>query len=187
MFFLIVAVLFLLNSLSIILSSTSIGIVRENNTVQFIFFMVTRLIIIIITSGAIVMHVYCFRSSLPVVFSWKGILKMCNKCTTEHHCQSVISIKLLCDFIEIALWQGCSPVNLLHIFRTPFSKNTCGGLLRLFVLIKAWKWIEKIRPKSCLTHFSPMSHFYTPWKRKKTYGFLAFSGGIEKWHWTKIA
>ena len=24
-----------------------------------------------------------------------------------------------------------------------------------------------------------MSHFYTPWKCQKTYGFLAFSGGIE--------
>ena len=24
---------------------------------------------------------------------------------------------------------GCSPVNLLHIFRTPFPKNTSGGLL----------------------------------------------------------
>ena len=30
-----------------------------------------------------------------------------------------------------------------------------------------------------LTHFSPVSHFYTPWKRQKTYGFLTFSGGIE--------
>ena len=37
-----------------------------------------------------------------------------------------------------------------------------------------------------LTHFSPMPHFYTPWKRQKTYGFLTFSGGIEMWHWTKI-
>ena len=34
--------------------------------------------------------------------------------------------------------------------------------------------------------FSPMSHFYTPWKRQKTYGFLTFSGGIEMWHWTKM-
>ena len=187
MVFLIVVLLFLLNGLSIILSSTSIGIARENKTVQFIFFMVMRLIIIIITSGAIVMHVYCFRSSFPEVFLWKGILKMCNKFTTEHLCQSVISIKLLCNFIEIALWHGCSPVNLLHIFRTPLSKNTCGRLLRLFVFIKAWKWIEKTRPKSCLANFSPMSHFYTPWKRKKTYGFLAFSEGIEMWHWTKIA
>ena len=37
-----------------------------------------------------------------------------------------------------------------------------------------------------LTHFDPMLHFYTPWKRQKTIGFLTFSGGIEMWHWTKI-
>ena len=33
--------------------------------------------------------------------------------------KSVVSIKLLCNFIEITLQHGCSPVNLLHIFRTP--------------------------------------------------------------------
>ena len=33
------------------------------------------------------------------------------------------------NFIEIALWHGCSPVNLLHIFRTPFPRNTSGWLL----------------------------------------------------------
>ena len=37
-----------------------------------------------------------------------------------------------------------------------------------------------------LIYFSPMSHFYTPWKRQKTYGFLTFLGGIEMWHWTKM-
>ena len=37
--------------------------------------------------------------------------------------------KLFCNFIEITLWHRCSPVNLLHIFRTPFSKNTSGWLL----------------------------------------------------------
>ena len=37
--------------------------------------------------------------------------------------------KLLCNFIEIALQQGCSPVNLLHYFRTSCSKNTSGWLL----------------------------------------------------------
>ena len=37
-----------------------------------------------------------------------------------------------------------------------------------------------------LTHFSSVSHFYTLWKRQKTFGFLAFSGGIEMWHWTKM-
>ena len=37
-----------------------------------------------------------------------------------------------CDFnkfIEIALRHGCSPVNLLHIFRAPFPRNISGWLL----------------------------------------------------------
>ena len=37
-----------------------------------------------------------------------------------------------------------------------------------------------------LTHFSPVSHFYTPWKRQKTFCFLTFSGGIEIWHCTAL-
>ena len=38
-----------------------------------------------------------------------------------------------CDFnfIEIALRHGCSPVNVLHIFRTPFQQNTSEWLLLL--------------------------------------------------------
>ena len=39
-----------------------------------------------------------------------------------------ISIKLPCNFIEITLRHGCSSVILLHIFRTPFLKNTSGRL-----------------------------------------------------------
>ena len=39
---------------------------------------------------------------------------------------------MLCNFIEIALRHGCSSVNLLHIFRTSFPKNTSGGLLLLY-------------------------------------------------------
>ena len=31
--------------------------------------------------------------------------------------------KVASNFIEIALRHGCSPVNLLHIFRTPLSKE----------------------------------------------------------------
>ena len=41
----------------------------------------------------------------------RGILKICSKFTGEHPYRSVISIKML------------------HIFRTPFYKNTYGGLL----------------------------------------------------------
>ena len=33
-----------------------------------------------------------------------------------------------CDFNKIAKQLGCSLVNLLHIFRTPFPKNTFEGL-----------------------------------------------------------
>ena len=43
-----------------------------------------------------------------------------------------------CDFnkvafaIDIALWHGCYPVNFLHIFTTPFLKNTSERLLLKF-------------------------------------------------------
>ena len=36
--------------------------------------------------------------------------------------------KIVSNFIEIILRHGSSPVNLLHIFRTPFSSNTSGWL-----------------------------------------------------------
>ena len=69
------------------------------------------------------------RGSPPKAFLEKDTLKICGEFTGEHPCQRVISIKLLCTFFEITLWHGSSPVNLLHIFRTPFLKNTSGGLL----------------------------------------------------------
>ena len=65
----------------------------------------------------------------PEVFLGKGVLKICSKLTREHPCRSAISINLLCNFIEIALWHGCSRVNLLHISRPPFLKNTSRWLL----------------------------------------------------------
>ena len=48
----------------------------------------------------------------------KGVLKICSKFTGEHPCRS-----------EITLRHGCSPVNLLHVFRTHFLNNTSGWLL----------------------------------------------------------
>ena len=70
-----------------------------------------------------------YRSSHPEVFPGKVVLKIYSKFTGEYPCRSAISIKLLRNFIEIALQHGGSPVNLLHIFRTPFLKNTSGWLL----------------------------------------------------------
>ena len=45
-------------------------------------------------------------------------------------------------------------------------------------LRKIWRYfIDKfLLYHTSLTHFSPVSHFYTPWKRQKTFGFLTFSG-----------
>ena len=60
------------------------------------------------------------------MFLGKSVLKMCSKFTAEHPCQS--------NFIKIALRHGGSPVNSVHIFRTPFPKNTSRKLL-LFIRI----------------------------------------------------
>ena len=75
------------------------------------------------------------KSSPPDLFLEKGVLKKCTAFTGEHTCRSVISIKLLWDFIEILIWDVCSPVNLLHFFRTPFLKNTSRSLLLLNVIL----------------------------------------------------
>ena len=68
------------------------------------------------------------RSSHSEVFLRKGVLKICSRFTEEHPCRSVISIKMQGNFIEIALWHGCSPVNLLDISRTPFRRYYSGWL-----------------------------------------------------------
>ena len=63
------------------------------------------------------------------MFLVKDVLKICGKFTGEHPCRSVILIKLLPNVIEITVRHGCFPVNLLHIFRISFLKNTLGWLL----------------------------------------------------------
>ena len=70
-----------------------------------------------------------------------------SKFTGEHPCRSVISIKLQGNFIEIALRLWCSRVNLVHIFRTLFPRNTTGWLLLLFTKTKLSpikKWLTEL-------------------------------------------
>ena len=64
-----------------------------------------------------------FEKQPPDLFLEKGVLKIWSKFTGKHRCQSVISMKL----------HGCSPVDLLQIFRTSFYKNTYGSLLLKFL------------------------------------------------------
>ena len=70
-----------------------------------------------------------FRDVFAFFFS-DAILQ---RCTGEDSCSRAISMKLQSHFIEIPLRPRCSPVNLLHIFRTLFPNNISGGLL-LFLL-----------------------------------------------------
>ena len=91
-----------------------------------------------------------FRSSLSEMFLGKGVLKIYSKFTGEHPCRS--------NFIEIAFRHRCSPVNLLHNFRTPFYKNTSGWLL-LKVLLEM-KVLKFFYP--CRLHF-----FFKIWIAKK--------------------
>ena len=62
------------------------------------------------------------------VFLGKDVLKICSKFTGEH------------SFALQLSWNthrhGCSPANLLHILRTPFHKNTSGGLLLMAPIIR---------------------------------------------------
>ena len=67
-----------------------------------------------------VRQVFILRSSHSEVSCEKGVLKICSIFTGKHPCWSVVSIKLLGNFIEITRCHGCSPVSLLHVFRTPF-------------------------------------------------------------------
>ena len=61
--------------------------------------------------------------------AWKRCSNNMQQITEEHPCWSAISIKLQSNFIEIRLRHGCSPVDLLYIFRAPFLKNTSARLL----------------------------------------------------------
>ena len=69
--------------------------------------------------------------------SWGVYRKRCSENMQQIYRRTVILKydfnKVASNFIEIALQYGCSPINLLHIFRTPFPKNTSWWLLLYFV------------------------------------------------------
>ena len=73
-----------------------------------------------------------FRSSRPGVLLGKGVLKICSKFTREYPCRRAPSVMLQSNFIEITLPHRCSPINLLHTFRTTFSSNTSRRLRLCF-------------------------------------------------------
>ena len=82
------------------------------------------------------------------------------------------------NFIEITLRHGCSSVNLLHIFRAPFLKNTSGWLLLkrknlVYSFFMPFGWLQKcykeILLKSCHSFFQI---FQIDFKNIKNHCFL---------------
>ena len=93
-----------------------------------------------------------FRSGPLKAFLWETVLKISSKLTKEHCSEIVISIKLLCIYMEITLWHRCSPVNLLHIsehlfIRTPLKDCFCLYISLLLLLHSFYASCE-------LSHFS---------------------------------
>ena len=68
-----------------------------------------------------------FKKIPPQVLLGKGVLKYAATLQKNSH------DKVWFQNIEITLQHGCSPVNLLHIFRTHFPKNTSQGLLLYYL------------------------------------------------------
>ena len=78
-----------------------------------------------------------YQENLKVGWKKSPVIQISKFCGTFH----VSLFSLLCiinflvivglnrNFIEITLRHGCSPVNLLHISRAPYPKNTSKGLL----------------------------------------------------------
>ena len=60
--------------------------------------------------------------------------------------------KLQSNFIEIRLRHGCSPINLLHIFRRTFPKNTSRWLLLMLSTLSA---INRLPRSSFLAGLHP--------------------------------
>ena len=68
--------------------------------------------------------------SKPLKQPFRAVLeKRCSENMQKIYRRTPMPKRDYSNFIEIALRHGCSPVNLLHIFRIPFHKNTFGWLL----------------------------------------------------------
>ena len=53
-------------------------------------------------------------------------------------------------------------------------------------VVTAHLFLEKQKYIFWLTNFMSLTSFYTPWKHKKTRGFLMLAGGIERDQWHEL-
>ena len=93
---------------------------------------------------------------------------------------NLISSKVA-DIIKNKRWWCCNIFIHCWIFLIKANFESTIGKSKVYIVRSISPVVFRV-----LTHFSPISHFYTPWKRQKTIGFVIFSGGIEIWYWTKM-
>ena len=70
------------------------------------------------------------QKSYPEVFLRKGFLKNMQQIYKKTSMPKLLGIGASCS-------DDCSPVSLLHIFRTPFPKNTSGWLFLQLIAMRA--------------------------------------------------
>ena len=125
---------------------------------------------------------------------WSGINKQLAKRNTDETKNKIAHIKLVerkLERISTNSFPLCSRLGISfeffkHYKNATNEKRTYFGVMLLWgAIFKKICILESLKffDMRTLTHFSPVSHFYTPWKGQS---FLAFSGGIEMWHWTKM-
>ena len=68
----------------------------------------------------------------PKVLFRKDVPKICRKFIGSKNQAEVWLTQ------KIALWHGCSPINSLYIFKTPFKEDNCGGLLLHRFRVFSW-------------------------------------------------
>ena len=102
--------------------SSSLNFASKANRIKFVIFKTIsqNFFTFFFPSGDMTIFKKQLRSQLISYFTeyWITLLmRLPEAAVLEKRCS------LLCNFIEIALRYGCSPVNLLHIFSTPFQQN----------------------------------------------------------------
>ena len=74
------------------------------------------------------------------VFLEKGDLKICSKFYRRTPMPKWEFNKFAKHFIEVALWHGCCPANLMHNFRILFSKNLWTAASVYVCYAKCYDW-----------------------------------------------
>ena len=84
-------------------------------------------------------QIFC-RSCHLKVFCQKDVLKIWSIFTGEHPRSSVVSIKLLCNFIEITLGHRCFPVHFLYHIRILLLRTPLDDCFEFWEIRKKHQW-----------------------------------------------